>query len=66
MIIAKVLRYKWVCTSGLSPLLFVIVMEAISREFTVALPWEVLYADDLAVIAETAVMWPNKNNKTIQ
>jgi len=39
--------------SALSPLLFVIVMEAISREFRVALPWEVLYADDLAVIAET-------------
>jgi len=36
--------------SALSPLLFVIVMEAISR---VALPWELLYADDLAVIAET-------------
>ena len=31
----------------------VIVMEAISREFGVALPWELLYADDLAVIAET-------------
>jgi len=30
-----------------------IVMEAISREFRVALPWELLYADDLAVIAET-------------
>ena len=39
--------------SRLSPLLFVIVMEAISREFRVALPWELLYADDLAVIAET-------------
>jgi len=38
---------------GLSPLLFVIVMEAISRQFRVALPWELLYADDLAVIAET-------------
>ena len=35
------------------PVLFVIVMEAISREFRVALPWELLYADDLAVIAET-------------
>ena len=34
-------------------MLFVIVMEAISREFSVALPWELLYADDLAVIAET-------------
>ena len=39
--------------SALSPLLFVIVMEAISREFRVSLPWELLYADDLAVIAET-------------
>ena len=32
---------------------FVFVMEAISREFRVALPWELLYAVDLAVIAET-------------
>ena len=39
--------------SALSPLLFVIVMEATSREFRVALPWELLYADDLVVIAET-------------
>jgi len=38
---------------ALSPLLFVIVMEAISREFRVALPWELLYADDLVVVAET-------------
>ena len=38
--------------SALSPLLFVIVMEAISREFRVALPWELLYADDMVVIAE--------------
>ena len=38
---------------ALSPLLFMSVMEAISREFRVALPWELLYADDLAVIAET-------------
>ena len=30
-----------------------IVIEAISREFRVALPWELMYADDLAVIAET-------------
>ena len=30
-----------------------IVMEAMSREFKVALPWELLYADDLAVIDET-------------
>jgi len=38
--------------SALSPLLFVMVMEALSTEFRVALPWE-LYADDLVVIAET-------------
>jgi len=31
----------------------VIVTDAISREFKSALPWELLYADDLAVIAET-------------
>ena len=42
-------------SSVLSPLLFVIVMEAISREFRVVLPWELLYADDLIVIAETEV-----------
>jgi len=39
--------------SALSPLLFVIVMEALSREFRATLPWELLYSDDLVVIAET-------------
>jgi len=39
--------------STMSPLLFVIVMEAISREFNVVLPWKLLYADNLVVIAET-------------
>jgi len=39
--------------SALSPLLFVIVMEALSREFRVALPWELLYAADLVVVAES-------------
>ena len=34
-------------------MLFVIVTEAISREFMVALPWQLSYADDLVVIAET-------------
>jgi len=29
-----------------------IVMEAISREFRVDLPWELLYADNLVVVAE--------------
>jgi len=27
-------------------------MEALSREFKAALPWELLYTDDLVVIAE--------------
>jgi len=39
--------------SALSPLLFVMVMEALSGEFGVALPWELLCADDLVVVAET-------------
>ena len=39
--------------SASSPLLFVIAKEALSREFRVALSWEMLYADDLVVIAET-------------
>jgi len=38
---------------ALTPLLFVMVMEALYREFRVALPCELLYADDLVVIAET-------------
>jgi len=37
-------------------------MEAISREFRVALPWKLLYADDLAVIAETEEELINRLN----
>ena len=39
--------------SVLSPLLFIIVMQAISKNIADGLPWELLYADDLAVIAQT-------------
>ena len=39
--------------SAFSHLLFLIVMEALTRKFRVALPWEMFYADDLVVIAET-------------
>jgi len=39
--------------SELSHLLFVIVMEGLSREFRVALPWDLMYTDDLVEIAET-------------
>lgn len=39
--------------SVLSPLLFVIVLDELSKRFRVGLPWELLYADDLALIAES-------------
>ena len=38
--------------SVLSPLLFIIVLEALSHEFRCWVPWEDLYADDLVIIAE--------------
>ena len=39
--------------SVLSPLLFIIVLEALSRELRSGVPWEDLYADDLVIIAES-------------
>ncbi|MBJ3201398.1 hypothetical protein JGB54_23260, partial [Salmonella enterica subsp. enterica serovar Agona] len=39
--------------SVLSPLLFVIVMDVITKEVREGLPWEVLYADDLVLVAES-------------
>ena len=39
--------------SVLSPLLFIIVLEALSREFRTGCPWELFYADDLVVTAES-------------
>jgi hypothetical protein len=39
--------------SVLSPLLFTIVLNELSKHFREGLPWELLYADDLALIAET-------------
>lgn len=38
--------------SVLSPLLFIIVLGALSSEFRKGLPWELLYADDLVLMAE--------------
>src|SRR6267154_2866957 len=39
--------------SALSPILFNIVMQAIADNFKVGLPWELLYADDLVLLAES-------------
>ena len=39
--------------SVLSPLLFIIVLEALSSEFWAGVPWEDLYADDLGIIADS-------------
>ena len=36
-----------------SPLLFIIVLDALSREFRARVPWEDLYADDLVIIADS-------------
>jgi len=47
----------------MSPLLFVIVVEALSREFSVTLPWQLLYTDDLVVIAETEDNLINRLNE---
>ena len=40
-------------SSVLSPLLFIIVLEALSREFRTGCPWELQYADDLMISAES-------------
>ena len=39
--------------SVLSPSLFIIVLEALSREIRAGVPWEDLYADDLVIIADS-------------
>ena len=49
--------------SVLSSLLFIIVLEALSGELRTSILWELLYADDLAVIAklnEKLKTWKNK------
>ena len=41
--------------SVLSPLLFIIVLEALSHEFRTGCPWELLYVDDLLISDEDPV-----------
>ena len=38
--------------SVLSPLLFIIAIEAVSMRFRIGSPWELLYADDLVIISQ--------------
>jgi hypothetical protein len=38
--------------SILSPI-FIILLEALSREFRTGVPWELLYADDLSVMEDS-------------
>ena len=49
--------------SVLSPLLFIILLKALSREFREGLPMELLYADDLVLIAETKELLLEKVRK---
>ena len=69
---ARINKFTYLLTLALSPLLFVIVMEDISREFRVALPWELLYADDLVVITEIEDLikrfdkWKNVENRRMR
>ena len=37
----------------MSPLLFIIVLEALSNKFRISLAWELFYADDLALLVES-------------
>ena len=39
--------------SELLPLLFIIVLEALSNKFRIGSPWQLFYADDLALLAES-------------
>ena len=39
--------------SVLSPLLFILVLEALLCQFCTGVPWELLYADDIAVMVDS-------------
>ena len=49
--------------SVLSPLLFIIVLEALSREFRTGCPWELMYADDLKSVLSPWRTWKTEMKK---
>ena len=49
--------------SVFSPLLFIIVLEALSREFREDLPMELLYADDLVLMTESDKLLMQKSRQ---
>ena len=51
--------------SVLSPLLFIIVLEALSREFWAGVPWEDLYADDLEECVRRLLIWKEAMEKKV-
>ena len=52
--------------SVLSPFLFIIVMETLSREFRASCLWELLYADDLTVLSHSLVDLKNRLASDLQ
>ena len=51
---ARSLGLESVCIRDLlSPLLFIFVLEALSRQFLTGVPWKLLYADDRVVMTDS-------------
>ena len=48
------------CSTVLHMFLFMLVLGALSHEFRTGVPWELLNADDLSVIADTLEEWVSK------
>ena len=61
----RLLMLKLGCTRGsvLSPLLFIIVLKALSSEFREGLPMELLYSDNLVLISKTKELLLEKVRK---